>query len=71
MTGEGLRNLLSQLFGNMFLALSGGTALIFLVKREFVRFVEFAVIAILVATFIFTPEVWVNVAKGVATTIGK
>ena len=27
--------------------------------------------AVLVATFIFTPEVWVSVAKGVASAIGK
>ena len=71
MTGEGLRNLLTQLFGNMFMAMAGGASLIFLFKREFVRFVEFAVVAVLVATFIFTPELWVGVAKTVSTAIGK
>lgn len=70
MTGEGLRTVLSQLFGNTFLALSGGAALIFLFRRQFVRFLEFAVLAVFVATFIFTPEMWVNVAKGLAQVIG-
>lgn len=71
MTGEGLRNVLTQLFGNTFLAMTGGAAIIFLFKREFVKFMEFVILAVLVATFIFTPEIWVGVARGLAKVIGS
>lgn len=69
MTGEALRDMLLQLGGNMFLAISSLMAVMFLFRREFVRFAEFAVLAVLVATFVFVPEVWVGVGRAVATVI--
>jgi hypothetical protein len=70
MTGDGLRDMLLQLGGNIFLAAAALGAVMFLVRREFVRFAEFAVLAVLVATFVFVPEVWVGVGRAVAGVIG-
>jgi hypothetical protein len=65
-TGEGLRDAALQLAGNIFLAVVALAAITFLVKREFVRFAEFALLAVLVATFVFVPEVWVGIGRAVA-----
>lgn len=70
MTGDGLREMLLQLVGNMFLAAAAIGAVMFLFRREFVRFAEFAVLSVLVATFVFVPEVWVGVGRSVAAIIG-
>ncbi len=71
MTGEGLRTFLQQIVGNIFLAGMGAGALVFLFKREFVRFAEFAVISVLVASFVFTPQLWVNLSKAMADAFGR
>lgn len=70
MTGEGLRDMLLQLVGNIFLAAAALGSIVFLFKREFVRFVEYAVLAVLVATFVYTPQVWVGVGRALAAVIG-
>lgn len=70
MTGAGLRDMLLTLVGNIFLAAAAMGAVMFLFRREFVRFAEFAVLSVLVATFVFTPEVWVGVGRTVAGIIG-
>ncbi|MBW3561536.1 MAG: hypothetical protein KY437_03480 [Actinobacteria bacterium] len=67
---EALTQLLREMFGNIFLATSGGAALVFLFRREFVRFVEFIVLAVFVATFVYFPHAWVDVARLVAEGIG-
>lgn len=68
---EALTDLLRDLFGNVFLAASGGAALVFLFRREFVRFAEFVVLAVLVATFVYFPEMWIAVAEAVAERVGE
>lgn len=70
MTGDGLREMLLQLVGNMFLAAAAIGAVMFLFRREFVRFAEFALLSVMVATFVFVPEVWVGVGRSVAAIIG-
>lgn len=70
MTGESLRIMVLELVGNVFLAAAALGAVTFLFRREFVRFAEFAFLAVLVATFVYVPEVWVGVAEAVATVIG-
>ena len=70
MTGEGLRIMVLQLVGNIFLAAAAIGAVTFLIRRELVRFAEFAALAVLVATFVFAPEVWVGVGRAVASVIG-
>lgn len=69
-TGEGLRTMLQTLVGNVFLATMGLGAIVFLFQRQFVRMAEFAVIAIIVATFIYTPELWTGAGKAVAGAFG-
>lgn len=71
MTGESLRTMVLELVGNIFLAAAALGALTFLFRREFVRFAEFALLAILVATFVFTPEVWAGLGRTVGDVIGS
>ncbi len=70
MTGEGLRTMVLELVGNVFLAAAAIGAVTFVFRREFVRFAEFAVLAIFVATFVYAPTVWVEVGRSVAALIG-
>ncbi|HVL98574.1 MAG TPA: hypothetical protein VM324_04705 [Egibacteraceae bacterium] len=70
MTGEGLRDMVLQLVGNMFLAAAAMGAVMFLFRREFVRFAEFAALSVFVATFVFVPEIWIGVGRSVAAIIG-
>lgn len=69
-TGEGLRTMLQTLVGNVFLGVLGVGAVAFLFQRQFVRMAEFAVIAVIVATFIYTPELWTGAGKAVAGAFG-
>ena len=64
--GTGLTSFVRTFVGNIFLAAVGVGALAFLFRREFVRFVEFVALAILVATFVYTPDLWTSVADAVA-----
>ncbi len=64
---EGLKDLILGWAGNLFLGIVGAAALIFLVKREFVRFLEFAILAILIGVFIYQPDV----IKGIADVVGR
>jgi len=69
-TGAGIRDLVLEFAGNIFLAVVALAAVTFLVRREFVRFAEFALLAVLVATFVFVPEMWVGIGRAVAQVIG-
>jgi hypothetical protein len=69
-TGEGLKTLVQTLVGNIFLAAIGAGAIVVLFQRQFVRMAEFAVIAVLVATFVYTPEMWTGMGKAVAHAFG-
>lgn len=70
LTGDGLRTMLQQLAGNIFLAVLGLASLVFLFQRQFVRLAEFAVIGVITATFIYTPELWTGIGKAVAHAFG-
>lgn len=70
MTGEGLKDVVVQFAGNIFIAMAAIGAVRFVLRREFVRFAEFIVLALAVATFVYTPEVWVGVARTLAAVIG-
>lgn len=70
MTGAGLRDLVLEFAGNIFLAAAALGAVTFLFRREFVKFAEFAALAVLVATFVFVPQVWVGIGQAVAAAIG-
>ena len=54
---QGLVNYLQGLFGPLFLGLVGIVALFFLFTREITRFVQFMVLAILIAVVFYTPNI--------------
>ncbi len=68
--GAGLRTMIQDLAGNVFLACLGLMSIVFLFQRQFVRLAEFGVIAVLVATFLYTPELWTGMGKAVAHAFG-
>lgn len=68
--GAGLRTMIQELAGNVFLAVLGLASIVFLFQRQFVKLAEFAVIAVLVATFLYTPELWTGMGKAVAHAFG-
>lgn len=68
--GKGLRDLIATFVGNIFMAGVGAVSLVFLFRREFVRFMEFLVLALLIGSLIYVPEVWIGLAKAVGKAIG-
>lgn len=69
--GSGLTSFVRTVVGNLFLAAVGAGAIAFLFRREFVRFAEFMALAVLVATFIYVPEIWKGLAETVARAFGS
>ena len=66
----GLVKYLQSLFGPLFLGLVGIVALFFLFTREITRFVQFMVLAILIAVVFYTPNIVELLAKGIASALG-
>ncbi|MCM3006856.1 hypothetical protein [Priestia koreensis] len=54
--GENIQEWFSVQIGALFFVVIGAMAIFFLAKREFSRFVGFAVFALIVGVFVFTPE---------------
>ncbi|HEY5400368.1 MAG TPA: hypothetical protein VIL16_33780 [Trebonia sp.] len=67
---QGLVNYLQSLFGPLFLGIVGIVALFFLFTREITRFVQFMVLAILIAVVFYTPNIVELLAKGIANALG-
>jgi hypothetical protein len=61
---------LQSLFGPLFLGIVGIVALFFLFTREITRFVQFIVLAILIAVVFYTPSIVETLAKGIANALG-
>jgi hypothetical protein len=61
---------LQSLFGPLFLGIVGIVALFFLFTREITRFVQFIVLAILIAVVFYTPTIVETLAKGIANALG-
>ena len=61
---------LQSLFGPLFLGIVGIVALFFLFTREITRFVQFIVLAILIAVVFYTPDIVETLAKGIANALG-
>jgi len=70
MNGAGLRSMIQELVGNVFIACLGLASIVFLFQRQFVRLAEFAIIGVITATFIYTPELWTGMGKAVAHAFG-
>ncbi|ALA55249.1 hypothetical protein CAY60_020790 [Shouchella clausii] len=54
--GQNIQSWFSTQIGALFLVIIGAVAIYFLVKREFSRFVGFAVFALIVSVFVFMPQ---------------
>ena len=61
---------LQSLFGPLFLGLVGIVALFFLFTREITRFVQFMVLAVLIAVVFYTPSIIQALATGIANALG-
>ena len=61
---------LQSLFGPLFLGIVGIVAIFFLFTREITRFVQFIVLAILIAVVFYTPNIVELLAKGIANALG-
>jgi hypothetical protein len=64
--GEDLRTFITTFFGNIFMAIMGVAAIRFMVKREFVAFSSFTVVAVGVGVFLYCVA-W---ARPIADTLG-
>ncbi|MGM9988166.1 MAG: hypothetical protein ACI35O_13190 [Bacillaceae bacterium] len=53
--GQNLQNWLTGEIGAIFLIIIGGVAIYYLAKREFSKFIGFALFAMLVGVFVFRP----------------
>jgi hypothetical protein len=67
---QGLVSYLQSLFGPLFLGIVGIVALFFLFTREITRFVQFIVLAVLIAVVFYTPDIVEELAKGIASALG-
>ena len=67
---QGLVNYLQGLFGPLFLRLVGIVALFFLFTREITKFVQFIVLAVLIAVVFYTPSIVHTLATGIANALG-
>jgi len=67
---QGLVTYLQSLFGPLFLGIVGIVALFFLFTREITRFVQFIVLAVLIAVVFYTPSIVQELATGIANALG-
>ena len=67
---QGLVSYLQGLFGPLFLGIVGIVALFFLFTREITRFVQFIVLAVLIAVVFYTPSIVQTLATGIANALG-
>jgi hypothetical protein len=67
---QGLVSYLQGLFGPLFLGIVGIVALFFLFTREITRFVQFIVLAVLIAVVFYTPNIVQLLATGIANALG-
>jgi hypothetical protein len=67
---QGLVRYLQGLFGPLFLGIVGIVAIFFLFSREITRFVQFIVLAVLIAVVFYTPNIVQLLATGIANALG-
>ena len=67
---QNLVNYLQGLFGPLFLGIVGIVALFFLFTREITKFVQFIVLAVLIAVVFYTPSIVQLLATGIANALG-
>ena len=67
---QGLVTYLQGLFGPLFLGIVGIVAIFFLFTREITRFMQFIILAVLIAVVFYVPTIVETLAKGIATALG-
>jgi hypothetical protein len=67
---QGIVGWLQGLFGPVFLGIVAVIALFFLFTREVIRFVQFLVLAIVIAVIFYTPSIIQTIATGLAKALG-
>jgi len=67
---KGLVAYLQGLFGPLFLGIVGIVAIFFLFSREITKFVQFIVLAVLIAVVFYVPQIVETLAKGIANALG-
>jgi hypothetical protein len=70
LSSQGLVTWLQQLLGPIFLGIVGITCIFFLFTREMTRFVQFVVLAILIAIVFYTPGIIETIASGITGALG-
>jgi hypothetical protein len=67
---SGLVAYLQTLFGPLFLGIVGIVAIFFLFTREVIRFVQFFVLAVVIAVIFYVPGIVQSLALGIAHALG-
>ena len=67
---QNLVDYLQGLFGPLFLGIIGIVAIFFLFSRELTKFVQFIVLAVLIAVVFYVPQIVETLAKGIASALG-
>lgn len=67
---SGLVAYLQTLFGPLFLGIVGIVAIFFLFTREIIRFVQFFVLAVIIAVIFYVPGIVQSLALGIAHALG-
>jgi hypothetical protein len=67
---QNLVDYLQSLFGPLFLGIVGIVALFFLFTREITRFMQFIVLAVLIAVVFYVPDIVKTLAEGIANALG-
>lgn len=67
--GENIQAWFSTQIGALFMVIIGAVAIYFLVRREFSRFVGFALFAMIVGVFVFAPDSVQNLGSRLWATV--
>lgn len=70
LSSQGLVTYLQALFGPVFLGIVGFVAVFFLFTREIIRFVQFVVLAVVIAVIFYTPVIIQNLASALSHALG-
>lgn len=70
LSSQGLVNWLQGLLGPLFLGAVSITAVFFLFTRELTRFVQFVLLAVLIAVVFYTPGIVQTLAAAITSSLG-
>lgn len=70
LSSQGLVTYLQALAAPIFLGIVGFCAVFFLFTREIMRFVQFVVLAVVIAVIFYTPQIIQNLASAITSALG-